>query len=242
MAGPDGLPASGAHTDVAAQQASITATNGVTLNASKDINNVGGTVTATGGDLTVNAGGSTNIQAQEVSTVRDANNLTTTHVKSALTAGGNIVINSGGDTTIQATDVKSGKNTTINAGGAVTLSAAEGREQDLFVLQELRLARLQLQDLGAQHRRQDRGREHLYLGGWIEIEAKTGDIQATATKVKAQGSIKLLADLGNMLLHAGENSTYNQSYSRRASGGGSPARPVAAPTARPPSRPPGSRR
>ena len=53
-------------------------------------------------------------------------------------------------------------------------------------------------------------------GGWIEIEAKTGDIHATATNANAQGSIKLLSDQGNILADAGENSTYNQSYTKKS--------------------------
>ena len=212
----DGVSATSAHTDVAATQASITATNGVTLNASKDINNIGGKVTATNGDLTVNAGGSTNILAQEVSTVRDANNLTTTHVKSALTAGGNVTINAGGDATIQATDVKSGKNTTVTAGGAVTLSAAQDEKKTYSSSESCDWLGFSCKT--TVHSTDDKTvvASTFTSGGWIEIEAKTGDIHATATNANAQGSIKLLSDKGNILADAGENSTYNQSYTKKS--------------------------
>ena len=208
--------ASSAHTDVAAQQASITAANGVTLNAAKDINNIGGKVTATNGDLTVNAGGGTNIQAQEVSTVRDANNLTTTNVKSALTAGGNVTINAGGDATIQATDVKSGKNTTVTAGGAVTLSAAQDETKTYSSSKSCDWLGFSCKT--SVHSTDDKTvvASTFTSGGWIEIEAKTGDIHATATNANAQGSIKLLSDQGNILADAGENSTYNQSYTKKS--------------------------
>jgi adhesin HecA-like repeat protein len=54
-------------------------------------------------------------------------------------------------------------------------------------------------------------------GGWVEVESKTKDILTTATTVNAAGSIKLLSDLGNVLLEAGENSTYSQSYTKKSS-------------------------
>ena len=106
----------GSFTGTAAQQAAIGATNGVTLNASKDINSVGGKLSA-GTDLNLNAGGSVGIQAAQLTGTSSS----TTHLGSALTAGGNVTVNAGGDVTIQASTVTAGKNAQINAQGQVTL-------------------------------------------------------------------------------------------------------------------------
>ena len=203
--------ASSAHTDTAAQAASISATNGVTLNARQDINNVGGKLTATNGDLTLNAGGNANIQAQELSTVQDANNSTTTHVKSALSAGGNVTINAGGDATIQATDIKSGKNTQINAQGAVTLGAAQDETKTYSSHHSCDWFGWSCSSSSTSTDNVIAVTTTINSGGWVQVESKTKDVQATATTVNAQGYIKLLADLGNVIQQAGQNSSYSHS-------------------------------
>ena len=58
-------PVNQGYTGTAAQQAAIGPTNGVTFNASKDINTVGAKISA-GTDLNLNAGGSVSIQAAQL--------------------------------------------------------------------------------------------------------------------------------------------------------------------------------
>ena len=214
--GSRGIAASGAssaHTDVAAQQASISATNGVTLNARQDIDNVGGKLAATNGDLTLNAGGNVNVQAQELSTVQDANNSTTTHVKSALSAGGNVNINAGGDATITATDVNSGKNTQITAGGGVTLGAAQDETKSYSSHKSCILWGLSCSSSSTASDNVIEVVTTINAGGWVQAEAKTKDLLGTATNVNAQGDINLLADKGNASVVAGQNISWSHSTS-----------------------------
>ena len=99
----------------ALRQASIGATNGLTLNAAKDIVNTGGKLSA-GGDLALNAGGNVTSNGQ----VSGGG-----VVQSAINAGGGIAVNAGGDATLRATDVKAGQNVALNTQGQVTVSALE---------------------------------------------------------------------------------------------------------------------
>ena len=125
---------------------------------------MGGKLTATNGDLTLNAGGNVNVQAQELSTVQDANNSTTTHVKSALSAGGNVTINAGGDATITATDVTSGKNTQITAGGGVTLGAVQDETKTYSSHKSCILWGLELLEFLHRVGQRDRGGHHHQCG------------------------------------------------------------------------------
>ena len=209
-----GTAATGAHTDMAAQQAEISATGGVKLNAAKDINNVGGKLAAANGDLSLNAGGDINVDAQALSSAQGSVS-TVSHVKSTLSAGGNVTINAGGDATIKAADVTSGKNTTIAAGGQVTLGAAQDEyhehssHKSCTWYGSCKTSVINKDNLTVVA-------TSINSGGWVEIESKTKDILTTATTVNAAGSIKLLSDLGNVLLEAGENSTYSQSYTKKS--------------------------
>ena len=208
-----GTAAAGAHTDVAAQQAEISATGGVTLNAAKDINNAGGKLAATNGDLALNAGGDINVDAQALSSTQGSVS-TVSHVKSKLSAGGSVTINSGGDATIKAADVTSGKNTAITAQGQVTLGAAQDEYHEHWSHKSCGFMNFSCKTTTVNKDDLTVVATSINSGGWVEVESKTKDILTTATNVNAASSIKLLSDQGNVLLEAGENSTYSQSYTK----------------------------
>ena len=211
-----GTAPAGAHTDVAAQQAEISATGGVKLSAAKDINNAGGKLAATNGDLALNAGGDINVDAQALSSAQGSTS-TVSHVKSTLSAGGNITVNAGGDATIKAADVTSGKNTRIAAQGQVTLGAAQDEYHEHWSHKSCGFMNFNCKTTTVNKDNLTVVATSIHSGGWVEVESKTKDILTTATNVTAAGSIKLLSDLGNVLLEAGQNSAYSQSYTKKSS-------------------------
>ncbi|ODV12552.1 MAG: hypothetical protein ABT20_03700 [Rubrivivax sp. SCN 70-15] len=115
-------------------RAAIVASESLTLNAAKDINVNGGTVSA-GKDLVLNAGNAidigtvTTIEASASKTKQGRTTTTsastsTTNIGSNLSAGGNLVLKSGGSTTITGSNVNAAGDAAIVAGGAVTIAAA----------------------------------------------------------------------------------------------------------------------
>ena len=196
----------GSFTGTAAQQAAIGATNGVTLNASKDINSVGGKLSA-GTDLNLNAGGSVGIQAAQLTGTSSS----TTHLGSALTAGGNVTVNAGGDITIQASTVTAGKNAQINAQGQVTLLGVQDEVKTDTRHTSCGFWGLDCSSSGSVTDTVTALAATVNAGGWIAIKGK--DIAANGANIGAQGSVTLTASgsVVNMLgtIAAGGGVTIN---------------------------------
>ena len=176
----------GSFTGTAAQQAAIGATNGVTLNASKDINSVGGKLSA-GTDLNLNAGGSVGIQAAQLTGTSSS----TTHLGSALTAGGSVTVNAGGDVTIQGSTVTAGKNAQINAQGQVTLLGVQDEVKTDTRHTSCGWFGLDCSSSGSVSDTVTALAATVNAGGWIAIKGK--DIAGNGANIGAQGSVTLTA-------------------------------------------------
>ncbi|WBW60495.1 hemagglutinin repeat-containing protein [Klebsiella electrica] len=122
-------------TDVG-QTAAITATDGLSMSAAKDINITGAKVTA-GGDLAMGAGNNINIAANQVtdsssqSGFRGKKDTATSSISSqgsSLTAGGNAVMQAGNDLNVTASAIDAGKTAQLVAGNDLNLNAA-GNQQ-----------------------------------------------------------------------------------------------------------------
>ena len=200
----------GGHTDVAVQQAEIGATNGLTLNAAKDINGAGAKFSA-GTDFKLKAGGNIAIGAQELTSAQGSVT-TVSHVKSSISAGRDFIVNAGGDAAIVAADINIGRNGQVIAQGGVTFGAAQDEYHehsshtscDILCVIGSHTDVVNIDNLTPVP-------TTINAGGWVEARAKTKDVVATATTVNAQGNIALIADLGSVSEVAGLGSNYSQS-------------------------------
>ena len=178
----------------------------MTLNASKDINSVGGKLSA-GTDLNLNAGGSVGIQAAQLTGTSSS----TTHLGSALTAGGNVTVNAGGDVTIQGSTVTAGKNAQINAQGQVTLLGVQDEVKTDTRHTSCGWFGLDCSSSGSVSDTVTALAATVNAGGWIAIKGK--DIAANGANIGAQGSVTLTASgsVVNMLgsIAAGGGVTIN---------------------------------
>ena len=119
--------------------AGITSTGNLSLDAAKDITNLGATMSA-GGDASLKAGGAITfdtIENRTTDTTRGAyrqdggtgSTTTTTtrveQVKSGLTTGGNLAMTAGRDITLAGTDTRVGGNADLKAGGDLNILARE---------------------------------------------------------------------------------------------------------------------
>jgi filamentous hemagglutinin family protein len=119
------------------KQAGIQATNNLSLDAAKDITNLGANISA-GGDASLAAGGNVTfdtVENKNASTTHSASGgtfnssmtsttvATTEQIKSGLSAGGNLSVSSKNDVTFAGTDVKAGGDATIDAQGDVNFLA-----------------------------------------------------------------------------------------------------------------------
>ncbi|WP_227521300.1 hemagglutinin repeat-containing protein [Raoultella sp. T31] len=122
-------------TDVG-QTAAITATDGLSMSAAKDINITGAKVTA-GGDLAMGAGNNINIAANQITDSnsqsgfwgkKDTSTSSTSNQGSSITAGGNAVMQAGNDLNVTASAIDAGKTAQLVAGNDLNLNAA-GNQQ-----------------------------------------------------------------------------------------------------------------
>ena len=113
--------------------ASITATDGLSLVAGKDITFTGATASA-GGALLMDAGGNiavNAIQKNEAYSQSGFRNLTDTsrstvgYQGSSITAGGNLAMQAGNDLTLSASNVSAGKSAQLSAGNDLNLDAQQ---------------------------------------------------------------------------------------------------------------------
>jgi len=118
-------------TDVG-QAASITASDGLSMSAAKDINITGAKVAA-GGDLAMGAGNNINIAANQINDSssqsgfrgkQDTSSSSTSNQGSSITAGGNAVMQAGNDLNVTASAIDAGKTAQLVAGNDLNLNAA----------------------------------------------------------------------------------------------------------------------
>ncbi|MFG6654203.1 hemagglutinin repeat-containing protein [Scandinavium sp. M-37] len=122
-------------TDVG-ETASISATDGLSMAAAKDINITGANVSA-GGDLAMGAGGNINIAANQLNDTSSASGFwgqkntrsaSTENEASNITAGGNLGMQAGNDLTVTGSALSAGKTAQLVAGNDLNLNAADNSQ------------------------------------------------------------------------------------------------------------------
>uniref|UniRef100_UPI003850349E hemagglutinin repeat-containing protein n=1 Tax=Kosakonia cowanii TaxID=208223 RepID=UPI003850349E len=113
--------------------ASITALDGLSLTAGKDITLTGSTLAA-GGDLLMDAGGNIAVNAIEINDAHSQSGFrrqtptsrsTVSYQGSGITAGGSLSMRAGEDLTLTASDVRAGKDASLAAGNDLNLNAQQ---------------------------------------------------------------------------------------------------------------------
>ncbi|WP_313276304.1 hemagglutinin repeat-containing protein [Kosakonia cowanii] len=113
--------------------ASITALDGLSLTAGKDIALTGSTLAA-GGDLLMDAGGNIAVNAIEINDAHSQSGFrrqtptsrsTVSYQGSGITAGGSLSMQAGEDLTLTASDVRAGKDASLAAGNDLNLNAQQ---------------------------------------------------------------------------------------------------------------------
>jgi len=113
--------------------ASITALDGLSLTAGKDITLTGSTLAA-GGDLLMDAGGNIAVNAIEINDAHGQSGFrrqaptsrsTVNYQGSGITAGGSLSMQAGEDLTLTASDVRAGKDASLAAGNDLNLNAQQ---------------------------------------------------------------------------------------------------------------------
>ena len=122
------------------QQAGIVATGTLSLDAAKDITNLGAKMAA-GGDATLSAGGNITfdtVEKKEATTTLDLSEgskistvRTTDQLKSKLSSGGTLTVTSKGDITLAGTSVVAAKDALLDAGGNLNLLARENTREEI---------------------------------------------------------------------------------------------------------------
>lgn len=119
--------------------ASITASDGLSLVAGKDISLTGATLKA-GGDLLMDAGGNIAVNAIEKNDAYGRSGFNAGYLRqaatsrdqvsyqgSSITSGGNLAMQAGNDLTLSASDVSAGKDAKLSAGNDLNLDAQQTR-------------------------------------------------------------------------------------------------------------------
>ncbi|WP_312202231.1 hemagglutinin repeat-containing protein [Kosakonia cowanii] len=113
--------------------ASITALDGLSLTAGKDITLTGSTLAA-GGDLLMDAGGNIAVNAIEINDAHSQSGFrrqtptsrsTVSYQGSGITAGGSLSMQAGEDLTLTASDVRAGKDASLAAGNDLNLNTQQ---------------------------------------------------------------------------------------------------------------------
>ncbi|MEZ6881943.1 hemagglutinin repeat-containing protein [Enterobacter sp. KB-280D8] len=112
--------------------ASITAQNGLSLEAGKNITVTGANL-ASGGDMLLNAWGDIAVNANQINDAYSSSREKTsrssvTYQGSNVTAGGNLLVNAGHNLDVTASDLKAGGSAGLSAGNDLNLNAAQTSE------------------------------------------------------------------------------------------------------------------
>ncbi|MDM0014712.1 hemagglutinin repeat-containing protein [Variovorax sp. J22P168] len=230
----DSLSGGGEHfySTVLGKTAGIESTGTLSLDAKKDITNIGATINA-GTDASLKAGGNVTFDTLEKKdttssfaniAVKNGNGYTSTtttkveQVKSGLTVGGNLAVDAGKDITLAGTDAKVGGNADLKAGGDLNIIAREnsttthteskssglGMNNSLYGTNTTTTDSLSVRNVGST----------LQVGGNASLAAKN-DITVQGSDVNVAGDGRISATNVNVL--AGRN--YDESSTTSKSTG-----------------------
>lgn len=193
-------------TDVG-QAASITATDGLSMSASKDINITGAKVAA-GGDLAMGAGNNINVAANQITDSssrsgfwrqKDTASSSTSNQGSSITAGGNAVMQAGNDLNVTASAIDAGKTAQLVAGNDLNLNAAASGQTS--------------RTGGSESHQSSADRTTISAGDNVTLVAGR-DVTSQAAGIAAEGNVGIQAGRDVNLL-AEETVTGSSSHSKK---------------------------
>ncbi|WP_165602164.1 contact-dependent inhibition toxin CdiA [Enterobacter roggenkampii] len=179
--------------------ASITAQDGLSLEAGKNITVTGANL-ASGGDMLLNAWGDIAVNANQINDAFSSSRAKTsrssvTYQGSNVTAGGNLLVNAGHNLDVTASDVKAGGRAGLSAGNDLNLNAAQTSESSRKGKSESHST----------------GLDRTTISAGDNLVLKAGqDINAQAAALAAEKSVGLQA--GRDVNLAAEETTQGDSY------------------------------
>ncbi|QBN08508.1 filamentous hemagglutinin N-terminal domain-containing protein [Enterobacter cloacae complex sp.] len=179
--------------------ASITAQDGLSLEAGKNITVTGANL-ASGGDMLLNAWGNIAVNANQINDAFSSSRAKTsrssvTYQGSNVTAGGNLLVNAGHNLDVTASDVKAGGRAGLSAGNDLNLNAAQTSESSRKGKSESHST----------------GLDRTTISAGDNLVLKAGqDINAQAAALAAEKSVGLQA--GRDVNLAAEETTQGDSY------------------------------
>ena len=179
--------------------ASITAQDGLSLEAGKNITVTGANL-ASGGDMLLNAWGDIAVNANQINDAFSSSRAKTsrssvTYQGSNVTAGGNLLVNAGHNLDVTASDLKAGGSSGLSAGNDLNLNAAQTSESSRKGKSESHST----------------GLDRTTISAGDNLVLKAGqDINAQAAALAAEKSVGLQA--GRDVNLAAEETTQGDSY------------------------------
>ncbi|WP_262821283.1 contact-dependent inhibition toxin CdiA [Enterobacter quasiroggenkampii] len=179
--------------------ASITAQDGLSLEAGKNITVTGANL-ASGGDMLLNAWGDIAVNANQINDAFSSSRAKTsrssvTYQGSNVTAGGNLLVNAGHNLDVTASDLKAGGSAGLSAGNDLNLNAAQTSESSRKGKSESHST----------------GLDRTTISAGDNLVLKAGqDINAQAAALAAEKSVGLQA--GRDVNMAAEETTQGDSY------------------------------
>lgn len=179
--------------------ASITAQDGLSLEAGKNITVTGANL-ASGGDMLLNAWGDIAVNANQINDAFSSSRAKTsrssvTYQGSNVTAGGNLLVNTGHNLDVTASDLKAGGSAGLSAGNDLNLNAAQTSESSRKGKSESHST----------------GLDRTTISAGDNLVLKAGqDINAQAAALAAEKSVGLQA--GRDVNLAAEETTQGDSY------------------------------
>lgn len=179
--------------------ASITAQDGLSLEAGKNITVTGANL-ASGGDMLLNAWGDIAVNANQINDAYSSSRAKTsrssvTYQGSNVTAGGNLLVNAGHNLDVTASDLKAGGSAGLSAGNDLNLNAAQTSESSRKGKSESHST----------------GLDRTTISAGDNLVLKAGqDINAQAAALAAEKSVGLQA--GRDVNLAAEETTQGDSY------------------------------
>lgn len=179
--------------------ASITAQDGLSLEAGKNITVTGANL-ASGGDMLLNAWGDIAVNANQINDAFSSSRAKTsrssvTYQDSNVTAGGNLLVNAGHNLDVTASDLKAGGSAGLSAGNDLNLNAAQTSESSRKGKSESHST----------------GLDRTTISAGDNLVLKAGqDINAQAAALAAEKSVGLQA--GRDVNLAAEETTQGDSY------------------------------
>ncbi|HDR2620154.1 TPA: hemagglutinin repeat-containing protein [Enterobacter chuandaensis] len=179
--------------------ASITAQDGLSLEAGKNITVTGANL-ASGGDMLLNAWGDIAVNANQINDAYSSSREKTgrssvTYQGSSVTAGGNMLVNAGHNLDVTASDLKAGGSAGLSAGNDLNLNAAQTSESSQKGKSESHSTGIDRTTISA--------------GDYLVLKAGQ-DINAQAAALAAEKNVGLQA--GRDVNLAAEETTQGDSY------------------------------